>query len=182
VQRRNTFLAASALLLTATCTFNPRVDPTQLDCKDDNGCPSGYRCVGVVGNNPGFCCNRPDAAACYAPADGAALDVRPTDAPAASPDGSNPQDLSSASEVRQAPDVNTADRPGTQVPDSSAPGLDAISDLAGTGGTMGTGDAGSTDAPVATGGVDAADAPASTGEQGLAAPEAPRPEWAGPRP
>ena len=71
MQRRNTFLAASAFLLTAACTFNPKVDPSKLDCKDDNGCPSGYRCVGVIVEKSGFCCNKPDEVACFSPSDAA---------------------------------------------------------------------------------------------------------------
>ena len=57
MQLRNTLLAA--FLLTATCTFHPKVDPNQLDCKDDNGCPSGYRCVDVTVEKSGFCCKNP---------------------------------------------------------------------------------------------------------------------------
>jgi hypothetical protein len=78
---RNIFLVASALLLATACTFNPKVDPRQLDCKDDNGCPSGYRCVGVTVEKSGFCCNKPDESACYAPPDAASAvgDARPTD-------------------------------------------------------------------------------------------------------
>ena len=111
---RNALPVALALLLTgfAACTYNPSVHPDKLRCRDNNGCPSGYQCVGATDISLGFCCNKSPTEACFGPADGAAMDVRPTDAPAASPDGRNPQDLSSASEVRQGPDVNAADRPG----------------------------------------------------------------------
>ena len=149
MQRRNTFLAASALLLTAACTFNPKVDPSKLDCKDDNGCPSGYRCVGVIVEKSGFCCNKPDEAACfsYTDAANAPTDVTPTDAPAdgiARADGS----VDAIVDGRVAGD-GAADKPVDvlfSAPDSGVEAGDGGQD-AGTGGTSGRGDAGVADAP-----------------------------------
>ena len=54
---RNAFLAALALLLSgiAGCKYHPTVDPDNLLCYDDNGCPLGYSCVVDAGSEPGFC-------------------------------------------------------------------------------------------------------------------------------
>ena len=86
MQRRTIFLAASVFLLAAACTFHPKVDPSKLDCKDDNGCPSGYRCIDVTIEKSGFCCNNSDQTLCRRPGasttdDGSvAGDARPADA------------------------------------------------------------------------------------------------------
>ena len=84
MQRRSTLLAASALLLSAACTFSPKVDPSTLDCKDDSGCPSGYRCVGVTVETSGFCCNNPNLALC------SRLGMSSPDAPSAAGDARLP--------------------------------------------------------------------------------------------
>jgi hypothetical protein len=147
MQRRNTFLAASAFLLTAACTFNPKVDPSILDCKDDNGCPSGYRCVGVAVERSGFCCNKPDEAACFAPSDAASAstDATPTDAPADGIFGADGS-VNAIADGRATGD-GVADKPADMfTPDSGADVADGGQD-AGTGGTSGSGDAGVADAP-----------------------------------
>ena len=155
--RRNAFLAASALLLigVAACTYNPsfQADASTLVCKDNNGCPSGYRCVIASGATSGFCCNQPTDNACFvSPARDATTAPTGTDGPA---------DLNRASDVLVVADVNPADRGGTQVPDSSPPGVDAAADLAvDQTGTGGTGDASNADAPATPG---AGDAPVATG-------------------
>ena len=141
MQRRNTLLAASALLLNGftACTYNRSVHPDKLECRDDNGCPSGYRCVGVTVEIDGFCCNNPDPTLCVRPPQS------PTDARAAAgdarltggssdgiprTDGSGGQDLNGASDAsaeKPASDVNTTDRAAP--PDSGPPGFDAAADL-----------------------------------------------------
>ena len=83
MHRGNGFLIASALLLTciSACKYHPTVQPDNLLCHDDNGCPQGYYCMGVTGNQPGFCCGSQDAAACLGSADAlpAPGDSTPTD-------------------------------------------------------------------------------------------------------
>jgi hypothetical protein len=64
-------LAVVALLLPLACGYSPTVTPERLKCRDDNGCPSGYRCVGASDTQLGVCCNQPDAAACLPPPDAA---------------------------------------------------------------------------------------------------------------
>ena len=142
MQHRNTFLAASAFLLTAACTFNPKVDPRQLDCKDDNGCPSGYRCVVVTFEGSGFCCNQPDGAACFSPTDAASAGGT-----TAIPGGTT-----------ASPGSSTASSGGTSnsAGNSGSGGTPAGGGIAGSGGgtssgglggSGGRGDAGVTDAP-----------------------------------
>jgi hypothetical protein len=132
---RNAFWVALALLLTgfSACAYNPSVHPDKLKCRDNNGCPSGYLCVGATDIALGFCCNNN---ACLVPPDGAAPDARPMDALADSiilvgSDGSSPQDLSSGLDLWQALDLGVTDSTGTQAPDSILPGFDVASDLAG---------------------------------------------------
>jgi hypothetical protein len=132
---RNALPVALSLLLTgfAACTYNPSVHPDKLKCRDNNGCPSGYLCVGATDIALGFCCNNN---ACLVPPDGAAPDARPMDALADSiilvgSDGSSPQDLSSGLDLWQALDLGVTDSTGTQAPDSILPGFDVASDLAG---------------------------------------------------
>jgi hypothetical protein len=148
---RNALPVALSLLLTgfAACTYNPSIHPDKLKCRDNNGCPSGYRCVGVAGNKPGFCCNKPDAAACFPPTDAASAptDATPTDAPAdgtARADGS----VDAIADGRVAGD-GAADKPTDGLvlaPDSGADVADGGQDV-GTGGTRGSGDAGVPEAP-----------------------------------
>ncbi len=75
MHRSNIFMPAAAVLLTgfAACMYNPsfQVDANTLVCKDENGCPSGYHCALKRGEQTGFCCNKADTAACFAPADAA---------------------------------------------------------------------------------------------------------------
>jgi hypothetical protein len=63
MHRRNILLVALTLLLTgiAACKYHPTVDPDNLLCEDDNGCPLGYSCVVDAGSGPGYC-SAPDAA------------------------------------------------------------------------------------------------------------------------
>lgn len=105
MHRGNAFLIGSALLLTgiSACKYHPTVEPSNLLCHDDNGCPLPYYCVGVAGNQPGFCCDKQDAAACFESADAlpASRDSIPTDASSdgiAGVDSSISQDLDGASD------------------------------------------------------------------------------------
>ncbi len=104
----------------------------------------GYRCVIVTFERSGFCCNKPDEAACFSPPDAASAptDGAPTDAQADGADGS----VDALADGRVAGD-GAADKPSdVSAPDSGADvaggGLDA-----GAGGTSGSGDAGAPDAP-----------------------------------
>ena len=187
--RRNSFLAASALLLigVAACMYNPsfQADDSTLVCKDSNGCPSGYRCVIASGAASGFCCNQPTDNLCSG-SQGRDATTAPTDVMAT--DG--PADLNRASDVLVVADANPADRGQTQIPDSSPPSVDAATDPAvDQTGTGGTGDAskpdapatpdtsdaavdasdasvGASDTPVATGGADAGGAGGAAGDGG----------------
>ena len=171
MRRWNAFLVVAALVLTgfAACKYNPTVHPGTLECRDDHGCPSGYRCVGVTVERSGFCCNNPDPTLCTPPPQSPtdASGDSPADAPTiAGGDGGSSPELGSANDVsaeRQAAEVSATDGAGTQSHDSSSPGLDAAGGSADTSGTIGTGGAGSVDAPVATGGVGGSDGPIGTG-------------------
>ena len=142
MQRRKILLGASALLLTAACSFSPKVDPSQLDCKDDNGCPSGYRCVGATVDRFGLCCNKLDAAACFPSPDAPSA---PTDAPADGIVGVGGS-VDAFAEALVTGDGVAGKREDVSALDSGADvaggGLDA-----GTGGTSGRGEAGTLDAP-----------------------------------
>jgi hypothetical protein len=54
--RRNALLTTSALLLgmLAACRYNPTIQANGLECRDSNGCPPGYRCVGATSATPGL--------------------------------------------------------------------------------------------------------------------------------
>lgn len=105
MHRGKAFLVALAMLLTgsATCKYNPTVDPNNLLCQDDNGCPLGYFCMVDAGSQPGFCCKQ-DAGACFASTDAISImgDSMPMEA---SSDGFAHVDSSAAQNLNGASDA-----------------------------------------------------------------------------
>jgi hypothetical protein len=159
MNRHAYFLSALTAMATLTsCQYKPSIHPDTLKCTDQDGCPSGYRCVIPTGSTVGLCCpNSIDDLTCAGRLDAAVDGSKTADGRSDAPEGRDGVGEIDADGLAFDADVTR-----------ETPSLDSgLSDHADAGGTDGaTGASDTADAPMGSGGTDASDAPVATGGTG----------------